>query len=94
MTTAATAPTATSPRSKVKPTGRKSRKLTDAEHKIQQWVKSNHGVLTRVAKAMDPPVTVQFVYHIAYGLEGRRSKGLRVEHELKRLGCPLMQKLG
>lgn len=73
---------------------KRRRELSVAERRVKLWIARNYGVLSAVARALDPPVSVQFVYHIAYNMQGRRSKGLRVEHELRRRGCPLMQKIG
>lgn len=72
---------------------RSRRRLTAAERKVKAWVQDNYGVLSEVARTLDPPMSVQSVYHIAYNLQGRKSKGLRVEHELLRRGCPLIQKI-
>ena len=72
---------------------RKRRKLSKDEHAVQLWIRQNYGVLSEVARSIDPPVSVQFVFHVAYARDGRKSKGLRVERELKRRGCPLIQKI-
>lgn len=57
---------------------------------MRNWVRSNHGILSRVAREFG--LSVQFVQRIAYNREAQ-SKGHRVEHKLIALGCPLIQKV-
>jgi hypothetical protein len=69
---------------------RHRRPLSHEERRVQHWLKSNHGILSQVARDCD--VSVQFVHRIAYNREAQ-SRGLRVEKKLAGLGCPLMQKV-
>jgi len=71
-------------------THRQRRTLSPAQLRVQNWVKKNHGALSQVARELG--VSVAFTQRIAYNLEAR-SKGLRVEHKLKALGCPLIQRI-
>ncbi len=65
---------------------RNRRELTPGERKVRNWIMKNKGVLSRTAKEFG--LSVPFVERIAYSREAR-SNGLRVEHRLKELGCPL-----
>lgn len=69
---------------------RRPRELSGAERRVSNWIKQNHGVLTRVANKFN--LSVAFVQRIAYNREAQ-SAGLKVERELRSLGCPLIQKL-
>ena len=69
---------------------RKTRTLTHAEQRVQNWIKKNHGVLSRVAEELD--LSVAFVQRIAYNRDAQ-SKAFKVEQRLAALGCPLIQKL-
>ena len=69
---------------------REPRELTGAERRISNWIKQNHGVLSRVANELG--LSVAFVQRVAYNREAR-SQGLRVERKLLSLGCPLIQKI-
>lgn len=72
-------------------TSRRQRVLTPGERRVRNWISNTPGVLSRVAK--EQGLSVAFVQRIAYGREAQ-SKGWRVEHRLKELGCPLQQKVG
>jgi hypothetical protein len=69
---------------------RKQRALSTAEQRIQNWIKKNHGVLSRVAE--ETKKSVAFVQRIAYNRDAQ-SKDLVVEHKLVARGCPLIQKI-
>jgi len=69
---------------------RRQRELSPAERRVRQWVKSNHGVLSSVAREFG--LSVQFVQRIAFNREAR-SHEMRVEKRLRELGCPLIQKI-
>lgn len=71
---------------------RQPRLLTPAERKVQRWARENYGILSRIAREIIPPVSVQFVHKIAYG-RGEKSRGMRVERALLKAGCPLIQKI-
>lgn len=60
------------------------------EKRVKAWVSANHGVLSRIAREFD--LSLAFVWRVAYGREAQ-SKGLRVEHKLQALGCPLIQRI-
>jgi hypothetical protein len=51
------------------------------------WIAQNRGILTKVADAMRPQVSVQFVGQVARGL--RQSKDGSIERKLKSLGAPI-----
>jgi hypothetical protein len=70
---------------------RQRKPLTKAQQKVSDWVRVHHAILTTVANELG--VSVQFVHRIAYNRDAR-SRGLMVEHKLKSLGCPLIQKIG
>jgi len=70
------------------PPARQSRPLSDAERRVKTWIRSNHGVLSQLAREYG--LSVQFVQRIAYNREAK-SKDFRVEHRLLQLGCPLIQ---
>ena len=61
--------------------------LSAGDARAAQWVAANRGVLSRVAKAVRPPVTPQFVHQVLRGR--RRSEDGRVERALKGVGAPL-----
>ncbi len=69
---------------------RRQRILTPAERRVRTWIMNHNGILSEVAREFD--LSVAFVQRIAYNREAR-SKGLKVEHKLKVLGCPLQQKI-
>lgn len=71
-------------------TKREPRDLSGAERRVSNWIKQNHGVLSRVARELG--LSVAFVQRVAYCREAR-SKNLRVERKLQALGCPLIQKI-
>jgi hypothetical protein len=75
------------------PPVKRERNLSADEARICAWIKENHGVLSRVARSMQPPLSVQFVARIAYN-QNAKSKGFHVERKLKALGCPLIQRIG
>ena len=70
--------------------GRSQRILTPAERRIRNWIANTPGVLSTVARELG--LSVAFVQRVAYNREAK-SQGLRVEHRLKELGCPLQQKI-
>lgn len=72
------------------PVERQSRDLTGPERRVKNWIKQNHGILSRIAR--ETGKSVQFVQRIAYNHEAR-SRGLVVENQLLRHGCPLIQKI-
>lgn len=51
------------------------------------WISNNRGILTKVAQAMRPQVSVQFVGQVARGK--RQSKDGSIERKLKSLGAPI-----
>jgi hypothetical protein len=51
------------------------------------WIAQNRGVFSKIARAMHPPVTSQFVSQVARGQ--RKSKDGKVERELKKMGAPI-----
>ncbi len=69
---------------------RKQRTLSSAEQRVQNWIKKNHGVLSRVAEELN--LSVAFVQRIAYNRDAQ-SKAFKVEHRLAALGCPMIQKI-
>lgn len=66
------------------------RALTAHERRVKAWIKSQRGVLSQVARELG--LSVAFVQRVAYNREAK-SKGLRVEHRLRALGCPLAQRV-
>lgn len=64
------------------------KKLTIRGKSAAVWVAENRGALSRIARAVRPPVTIQFVHLILRG--ERKSKNGHVERELRKLGAPLV----
>ena len=69
---------------------RGQRELSTGEMRVRTWILNNRGVLSRIARELN--LSLAFVQRVAYNREAA-SKGLRVEHRLKELGCPLIQKI-
>tara|TARA_R110000868_G_scaffold238788_1_gene493267 strand:+ start:458 stop:649 length:192 start_codon:yes stop_codon:yes gene_type:complete len=51
------------------------------------WINQNRGILTKVARELNPPCSSQYVSQVARGI--RRSKDGTIERKLKSIGCPL-----
>ncbi len=61
------------------------------QHEADQivlWLSRNRGILTRIARACQPPVTPQFVHQVLR--HKRNSEGGVVERMLREQGAPLL----
>lgn len=52
-----------------------------------EWAKANRGLLTKIAKAVKPPVTPVMVHYVLHG--DKSTKDGRVEKALKKAGAPI-----
>ena len=60
--------------------------LTPRERACAAWVARNRGILSRIARAVKPPVTPQAVHLVLRGL--RKSTDGRIEKALAQAGAP------